>query len=311
MLTWDKQYPTLFLNMVIKSAPGEETVMSKAMQLDLALPPVGSIEAYAQAVVRIPMLSADEEHELAMRLRDDNDLDAARRLVMSHLRFVVHIARGYSGYGLPQADLIQEGNIGLMKAVKHFDPTMNVRLVSFAVHWVRAEMHEFILRNWRIVKVATTKAQRKLFFNLRSNKKHLGWFSSEEVDAVAKKLGVGADVVREMEMRMSGYDASFDPYADDDDSEHGNFAPAAYLADARADPAVQLEGSNWETNNTEKLAHALTVLDQRSRDIVQRRWLTDSKATLHDLADQYQISAERIRQLEKNAMQKLKQALEA
>ena len=283
--------------------------MNKAMQLDLVLPPVGSIEAYAQAVARIPMLSADEEHALAIRLRDDNDLDAARRLVMSHLRFVVHIARGYSGYGLPQADLIQEGNIGLMKAIKHFDPTMNVRLVSFAVHWVRAEMHEFILRNWRIVKIATTKAQRKLFFNLRSNKKHLGWFSNEEVDTVAEKLGVGAEVVREMEMRMSGYDASFDPYADDDDGEHGKIAPAAYLADAHADPAIQLEGSNWETNNTEKLAHALTALDQRSRDIVQRRWLTDSKATLHDLADQYQISAERIRQLEKTAMQKLKQAL--
>ncbi len=279
------------------------------MQLDLVLPPVGSIEAYTQAVARIPMLSATEEQALAIRLRDNNDLDAARRLVMSHLRFVVHIARGYSGYGLPQADLIQEGNIGLMKAVKHFDPTMNVRLVSFAVHWVRAEMHEFILRNWRIVKVATTKAQRKLFFNLRSNKKHLGWFSNEEVDTVAQKLGVSADVVREMEMRMSGYDASFDPYADDDDSEYSSIAPAAYLTDARADPAIQLEGSDWETNNTEKLAHALTALDQRSRDIVQRRWLTDDKATLHDLADQYQVSAERIRQLEKSAMQKLKQSL--
>jgi RNA polymerase sigma-32 factor len=287
------------------------TIMSKGMQLDFVLPPVGSIEAYTQAVARIPMLGADEERALATRLRENNDLDAARQLVMSHLRFVVHIARGYSGYGLPQADLIQEGNIGLMKAVKHFDPTMNVRLVSFAVHWVRAEMHEFILRNWRIVKVATTKAQRKLFFNLRSNKKHLGWFSNEEVGTVAQKLGVSAEVVREMEMRMSGYDASFDPYADDDDSEHGNFAPAAYLADAHADPALQLEGSNWETNNTEKLAHALTVLDHRSRDIVQRRWLTDDKATLHDLADQYQVSAERIRQLEKSAMQKLKQALEA
>lgn len=285
--------------------------MNKTMQLDLVLPPVGSIEAYTQAVARIPMLSATEEYELAMRLRDDNDLDAARQLVMSHLRFVVHIARGYGGYGLQQADLIQEGNIGLMKAVKHFDPTMNVRLVSFAVHWVRAEMHEFILRNWRIVKVATTKAQRKLFFNLRSSKKHLGWFSSAEVDTLAKDLNVGSEVVREMEMRMHGYDASFDPYAEDDDSEHGNFAPAAYLADVRSDPATQLEGSDWEINNTERLTHALTELDQRSRDIVQSRWLTDRKATLHDLAEQYQVSAERIRQLEKSAMKKLKQALEA
>ncbi len=285
--------------------------MSKTMQLDLVLPPVGSIEAYTQVVARIPILTAEAEHELALRLRNDNDLDAARHLVMSHLRFVVHVARGYSGYGLAQADLIQEGNIGLMKAVKHFDPTMNVRLVSFAVHWVRAEMHEFILRNWRIVRVATTKAQRKLFFNLRSSKKHLGWFSSEEVDALAKKLDVSPEVVREMEMRMNGYDASFDPYSEADDAESPNIAPATYLADVQADPSLMLENSDWESNGTERLRNALTALDKRSQDILQRRWLADEKATLHDLADKYQVSAERIRQLEKSAMKKLKQALEA
>ena len=285
--------------------------MSKTMQLDLVLPPVGSIEAYTQAVARIPVLTAEAEHELALRLRNDNDLDAARHLVMSHLRFVVHVARGYSGYGLAQADLIQEGNIGLMKAVKHFDPTMNVRLVSFAVHWVRAEMHEFILRNWRIVRVATTKAQRKLFFNLRSSKKHLGWFSREEVDALAKKLDVSPDVVREMEMRMNGYDASFDPYTEDEDTESTNIAPAAYLADVQADPSMMLENSDWESSGTERLRNALTGLDKRSQDILQRRWLAEDKATLHDLADKYQVSAERIRQLEKSAMKKLKQALEA
>ncbi len=285
--------------------------MSKTMQLDLVLPPVGSIEAYTQAVARIPVLTAEAERELALRLRNENDLDAARHLVMSHLRFVVHVARGYSGYGLAQADLIQEGNIGLMKAVKHFDPTMNVRLVSFAVHWVRAEMHEFILRNWRIVRVATTKAQRKLFFNLRSSKKHLGWFSREEVDALAKDLNVSPEVVREMEMRMNGYDASFDPYTEDEDAESPNIAPAAYLADAQADPSLMLENSDWESRGTERLHNALTALDKRSQDILQRRWLADDKATLHDLADKYQVSAERIRQLEKSAMKKLKQALEA
>ncbi|MBI2779057.1 MAG: RNA polymerase sigma factor RpoH [Gammaproteobacteria bacterium] len=285
--------------------------MNKTMQLDLVLPPVGSIEAYTQAVARIPILTAEAEHELALRLRNDNDLDAARHLVMSHLRFVVHVARGYSGYGLAQADLIQEGNIGLMKAVKHFDPTMNVRLVSFAVHWVRAEMHEFILRNWRIVRVATTKAQRKLFFNLRSSKKHLGWFSREEVDALAKKLDVSPDVVREMEMRMNGYDASFDPYSETEDADATNIAPAAYLADVQADPSMMLENSDWESSGTERLRNALTVLDTRSQDILQRRWLAEDKATLHDLADKYQVSAERIRQLEKSAMKKLKQALEA
>ncbi len=273
--------------------------------------PVGSLEAYTRAVQDIPMLTEEEEYTLAQRFRQDNDLDAARRLVMSHLRFVVRIARGYDGYGLAQADLIQEGNIGLMKAVKRFDPEMNVRLVSFAVHWVRAEMHEFILRNWRIVKVATTKAQRKLFFNLRSAKKRLGWFTNEEVDAVARDLGVRPETVREMEARMSGYDAPIDGEADDDDRSARPIPPLAYLADRSADPAVALEEQDWETHHGERLYHALKDLDARSRDILERRWLRDGKATLHELADHYSVSAERIRQLEQNAIKKLKAALVA
>jgi RNA polymerase sigma-32 factor len=253
----------------------------------------------------------EEEKSLARRFRDFNDLEAARQLVMSHLRFVVHVARGYDGYGLAQADLIQEGNIGLMKAVKRFDPEMNVRLVSFAVHWIRAEMHEFILRNWRIVKVATTKAQRKLFFNLRSAKQRLGWFSRDEVAAVAKDLGVKPETVVEMESRMSGYDASLEGDADQDDENSSYVAPIAYLADTRADPAAELEADEWEAHHSDRLHHALADLDERSRDIVARRWLAESKSTLHELADQYQVSAERIRQLESNAMKKLKAALEA
>jgi RNA polymerase sigma-32 factor len=282
--------------------------MSKALQLQVSTP-LGSIEAYTQAINRIPMLTAEEERELAVRLRDDNDLEAARRLVMAHLRFVAHIARGYSGYGLPQADLIQEGNIGLMKAVKRFDPEQGVRLVSFAVHWIRAEIHEFILRNWRIVKVATTKAQRKLFFNLRSSKKRLGWFSKEEVDAVAKDLGVPAATVLEMESRLAGQDVTFDAQSDDDDEV---MAPAAYLADTRFEPAAQLEASNFEADNSQRLHSALATLDDRSRDIVAARWLSDDgKTTLQDLADKYKVSAERIRQLEKNAMNKLRNMLAA
>jgi RNA polymerase sigma-32 factor len=276
--------------------------------LELAVP-MGSLEAYTQAVSRIPMLTAEEEKSLARRLRDFNDLDAARRLVMSHLRFVVHVARGYEGYGLAQADLIQEGNIGLMKAVKRFDPELNVRLVSFAVHWIRAEIHEFILRNWRIVKVATTKAQRKLFFNLRSAKQRLGWFSREEVAAVAKDLGVKPETVVEMEARMSGYDAPLEGDADDEDSNY--VAPIAYLADQRADPAAELEADEWGAHHSDRLHQALAKLDDRSRDIVSRRWLADNKSTLHELADQYRVSAERIRQLENNAIKKLKAALEA
>jgi len=284
--------------------------MSKALELPMNFP-MHSIEAYSRAVNRIPMLSAEEERELAIRLQRDNDLEAARRLVLSHLRFVVHIARGYSGYGLPQADLIQEGNIGLMKAVKRFDPEMNVRLVSFAVHWIRAEIHEFILRNWRIVKVATTKAQRKLFFNLRSSKKRLGWFSREEVDRVAKDLGVSAEDVLEMESRLSGQDMAFDGPMSDDDEDGPSSAPAGYLQDLRMDPATQLEQSNWEEHNANQLHRALAGLDERSRDIVTARWLTDQKATLQELADKYAVSAERIRQLEKNAMKKLKDVLVA
>ena len=278
--------------------------------LELAIP-MGSLEAYTQAVSRIPMLSAEEEKSLARRFRDLNDLDAARQLVMSHLRFVVHVARGYNGYGLPQADLIQEGNIGLMKAVKRFDPEMNVRLVSFAVHWIRAEMHEFILRNWRIVKIATTKAQRKLFFNLRSDKQRLGWFSGDEVAAVAKDLGVKPETVVEMEARMSGYDASLEGDADQDDEHSSYVAPIAYLVDMRADPAVELEAHEWEAHHSDRLHQALADLDERSRDILARRWLAESKSTLHELAEQYQVSAERIRQLESNAMKKIKAALEA
>lgn len=284
--------------------------MNKANQLILTVP-AGSLEAYIHGANNIPVLSAEEEYDLAVRLREHSDLDAARRLVMSHLRFVIHIARGYSGYGLPQADLIQEGNIGLMKAVKRFDPNMNVRLVSFAVHWIRAEIHEFILRNWRIVKVATTKAQRKLFFNLRSSKKRLGWFTQEEVNTVAKDLGVKPEEVLEMESRMSGYDASFDPYTDDDGDNEQSFAPAAYLQDLREDPTTQVEENDWESYNTSRLHNALETLDDRSRDILNKRWLTDDKTTLEDLAGHYKVSAERIRQLEAGAIKKLKTILAA
>ncbi|MDO9371942.1 MAG: RNA polymerase sigma factor RpoH [Gammaproteobacteria bacterium] len=281
--------------------------MTRDSEMQLAVP-VGSIDHYIRAAYSVPMLSASEEHALAVRYQRDNDLDAARRLVLAHLRFVIYVARGYNGYGLSHADLIQEGNIGLMKAVRRFDPSMGVRLVSFAVHWIRAEMHEFILRNWRIVKVATTKAQRKLFFNLRSASKRLGWFSNDEVNAVARDLGVSANDVREMESRMSGHDYAFDAHADDDDGA-AQFAPAAYLPDLRMDPSTQFEQSDWDESRSERLQDALAALDERSRDIVQQRWLTDNKVTLHDLAARYQVSAERIRQLETNAMKKLQRAL--
>ncbi len=271
----------------------------------------GSLDAYVQSVGLIPVLSAEEERHLALRYREENDLDAARRLVLSNLRFVAHIARGYSGYGLSQADLIQEGNIGLMKAVKRFDPDMNVRLVSYAVHWIRAEIHEFILRNWRIVKVATTKAQRKLFFNLRSAKKRLSWLGREEVDAVAKDLGVRPEDVMEMEARISGYDASFDPYGEREDGDRAALAPAAYLQDVRMDPGAQFEQDEWDEHNEDRLRDALGDLDDRSRDILQQRWLADDKRTLQDLADKYQVSAERIRQIEKNAFKKIRATLEA
>ncbi|WP_064699795.1 RNA polymerase sigma factor RpoH [Halomonas caseinilytica] len=270
------------------------------------LSPGHDLNGYIQAVNGIPMLTVDEERELAFRLHDEGDLEAARRLVMSHLRFVVHIARSYSGYGLAQADLIQEGNVGLMKAVKRFDPNQGVRLVSFAVHWIKAEIHEFVLRNWRIVKVATTKAQRKLFFNLRGAKKRLAWLNSNEVEAIAKDLDVKPEVVREMEGRLSAHDAGFDA-APGEDEESAYQAPVHYLDDASQDPATQLEDSDWEEDSTQRLQAALSELDERSRDILQRRWLSDSKSTLHDLADVYGVSAERIRQLEKNAMKKIRQ----
>ena len=279
------------------------------MAMDLVLP-TGSLEAYQSAVSRIPVLSAEEERELATRLQEQNDLDAARRLVLSHLRFVAYIARGYRGYGLPEADLIQEGSIGLMKAVKRFDPKMNVRLASFAVHWIKAEIHEYVLRNWRIVKVATTKAQRKLFFNLRKNRARLGWMTQEEINTVANDLGVSAENVMEMEERLNANDASFDPVvADSDDDSH--FAPAGYLMDQRPDPAKVLEDEQWQERNEEQLHSALSQLDERSLDILQSRWMQEDKATLHELADKYGVSAERIRQLENNAIKKLKSAMVA
>ncbi|MAT64479.1 MAG: RNA polymerase sigma factor RpoH [Gammaproteobacteria bacterium] len=271
----------------------------------------GDLTGYIQQVNSFPMLSADEERQLATRLREDGDLEAARQLVLSHLRFVVHVARTYSGYGLPLGDLIQEGNIGLMKAVKRFDPTVGVRLVSFAVHWVRAEIHEFILRNWRIVKVATTKAQRKLFFNLRSAKKRLGWFTENEVRAVAEDLGVKPEVVREMESRMSGQDVGFDLSSEDSDEDSRSFSPAAYLSAPNTDPAELLESDDWEDHNQQALYQALAGLDERSRDILAQRWLADNKATLHELAERYGVSAERIRQLEANAIKKLRTAIAA
>ena len=284
--------------------------MSTALQRNLVLVPQGSLEGYIQAVNSIPMLTAEKERELAEQLQNHGDLEAARQLVMSHLRFVVHIARNYSGYGLPQADLVQEGNIGLMKAVKRFDPTVGVRLVSFAVHWIKAEIHEYVLRNWRMVKVATTKAQRKLFFNLRKNKKRLGWFNQDEVRTVANELGVSPEDVTEMEARMSGQDHSFDGY-DDDDCE-SNFAPAQYLEDKSSDLAAVYENSNWDNHAEHRLSYALQGLDERSQQIIRARWLDeDNKLTLQELADRYGVSAERVPQLEKNALKKLKDVLEA
>ncbi|HKF93193.1 MAG TPA: RNA polymerase sigma factor RpoH [Gammaproteobacteria bacterium] len=271
--------------------------------------PVGNLETYISAVYQLPILTVDEERGLATRLREHNDLEAARTLVAHHLRFVVQVARGYRGYGLQLGDLIQEGNIGLMKAVKRFNPELGVRLVSFAVHWIRAEMHEFILRNWRIVKVATTKAQRKLFFNLRSAKKRLGWLNREEVEAVAGDLGVSANDVMEMEGRLSNQDVGFDLEAEDDNETY--VAPAAYLEDLRADPAQAAEQSDWDGYHSERLHSALNTLDKRSRDILAKRWLADSKTTLTELADEYHVSAERIRQLENNAIKKLRTVIEA
>ncbi|MDF1587898.1 MAG: RNA polymerase sigma factor RpoH [Gammaproteobacteria bacterium] len=276
-------------------------------QYNFALAPIGNLDSYTNLAHNIPMLTAEEEYDLAMRLQRDGDLDAAQRLVLSHLRFVNRIAKGYSGYGLPVADLIQEGNIGLMKAVKRFDPEKGVRLVSFAVHWIRAEIHEYVIRNWRIVKIATTKAQRKLFFNLRSAKKRLGWLNQEEVEAIAEDLGVTAENVMDMERRLSQPDTSFDLPSDTDDDET-SFSPVAYLTGPdNTDPSMELEQLDATDYQHTKLRNALALLDDRSRDIVSQRWLNDdSKATLHTLADQYHVSAERIRQIENNAMKKLK-----
>jgi len=292
-----------------KSSPKAKAA-GKQLAVLGAISPGRDLGAYITSVNGIAMLSAEEERELAREYYYHDNLDAARKLVMAHLRFVVHVAKSYSGYGLSEADLIQEGNVGLMKAVKRFNPEVGVRLVSFAVHWIKAEIHEFILRNWRIVKVATTKAQRKLFFNLRGAKKRLGWLSQEEVNEVAEDLGVDAATVVQMEGRMGAFDASFDGAADADDEEAGQ-APAYYLEDNRYDPARSVESDDWEKTSTDGLYVAMNELDERSRDILQQRWLSENKATLHDLAAKYGVSAERIRQLEKNAMEKVKALMEA
>ena len=269
--------------------------------------PVGSFDAYMDKVSRIPVLSREDEADLAKRFRNEGDLEAARQLVMSHLRFVVHIARGYSGYGLPLGDVVQEGNVGLMKAVKRFDPNVGVRLVSFAVHWIRAEIHEYVLRNWRLVKVATTKAQRKLFFNLRKMKKNLAWLTAEETQNVARDLKVSPEEVTEMEKRLAARDLSFDPVPDTG-SEDGDetYSPAAYLPSPDSDPALQIENAEWEDTTGDRLQSAMQTLDARSRDIVVSRWTGEASATLHDLADKYGVSAERIRQIEANAIKKLR-----
>jgi RNA polymerase sigma-32 factor len=270
--------------------------------------PLGSLDAYIDTVSRIPVLSREDELQLAKRYRENDDLDAARSLVLSHLRFVVHIARGYNGYGLPIGDLVQEGNVGLMKAVRRFDPSVGVRLVSFAVHWIRAEIHEYVLRNWRLVKVATTKAQRKLFFNLRKAKKNLAWLSADETRAVAKDLGVSVAEVTEMEKRLSARDVAFDPMPDADD-EDGVYSPASYLPAPDSDPAIAVEREEWDDTSTKRLGHALEGLDARSKEIIRRRWLADDKATLHELAAEFDVSAERIRQIEAQALKRLRTAM--
>ncbi|MGB5104076.1 MAG: RNA polymerase sigma factor RpoH [Steroidobacteraceae bacterium] len=272
--------------------------------------PIGSLDAYFDAVSRIPILSRDEEVDLATRFHDENDVDAARQLVLSHLRFVVHIARGYTGYGLPMGDLVQEGNVGLMKAVKRFDPSVGVRLVSFAVHWIRAEIHEYVLRNWRLVKIATTKAQRKLFFNLRKYKRNLGWLTAEETEAVARDLGVSPGDVTEMERRLASRDLSYDP-APDANEDEDVYSPSAYLPAPDADPAVAVERAEWDDDVTDKVADAMAQLDARSQAILRARWMNEPKATLHDLADEFGVSAERIRQIEANAISKLRKLVVA
>jgi len=275
-------------------------------EAQMMLIPQGNLEGYIRAANEYPMLTAEEEKDLAERLYYNEDLDAAKALILSHLRFVIHVARSYAGYGLPQADLIQEGNIGLMKAVKRFNPEVGVRLVSFAVHWIKAEIHEYVLRNWRIVKVATTKAQRKLFFNLRKTKQRLGWFNDNEVDLVANELGVSKEDVIEMESRMTGADVGFDLSNDDDED---SFVPSMYLEDKSSNFAAELESENFENQAVDQLSSAMETLDARSQDIIKTRWLDENKATLHDLAAKYNISAERVRQLETNALKKLKSAV--
>ena len=292
--------------------PKKEIKQKKMTGTDLqdmeALSPGGDLQAYINSVHSIGILTPEEEKKLAEDLYYRNDLDAARKLVLAHLRFVIYIAKSYSGYGLSEADLIQEGNIGLMKAIRKFNPEMGVRLVSFAVHWVKAEIHEYVLKNWKIVKIATTKAQRKLFFNLRGKKKGLDWFTEEEIEQVAKDLGVKPSEVREMEKRLSGSDMSFDPLSDSDDDE-ATYAPSQYLQDEDANPADIFENDSLSEENTSQLYEAINQLDDRSRDILQDRWLADEKLTLHDLAEKYEISAERVRQIEKNAMKKVKQSI--
>jgi len=271
--------------------------------------PTADLNGYIQAVNNLPVLEYDEEQRLARRLQDDGDLEAAQQLILSQLRFVVHIARGYTGYGLPMGDLIQEGNIGLMKAVRRFDPDVGVRLISFAVHWIRAEIHEYVIRNWRMVKVASTKAQRKLFFKLRSAKNRLGWFTRDEVEAVANDLGVKPETVVEMEGRLAGQDTSFDAPTDADDDE--SFAPSAWLEAPEGDPAETVENADTQAQQHEGLSRALATLDDRSRTILQARWLGEHRSTLQELADHYEVSAERIRQLENNALRKLRKAMPA
>ncbi|TAN67196.1 MAG: RNA polymerase sigma factor RpoH [Methylobacter sp.] len=282
--------------------------MSNALALPVNLS-VGTFDAYLNVVRQMPKLTVEQERELALKFRDNGDLEAARELVMTNLRFVVHVARGYSGYGLSMPDIIQEGNIGLMKAVKRFDPDVGVRLVSFAVHWIKAEIHEYVIKNWGIVKVATTKAQRKLFFNLRKSKLDLGWLSNDEAEAIAKDLDVDVSAVYEMEKRLGNRDMSFDMPVDEA-TEESYVAPASYLHQHGADPAILLENSDWEGHEQDLLADAMAELDERSLDILSSRWLADEKATLHELAERYSVSAERIRQLEQNAMKKLRAAVE-
>ncbi len=293
-----------------KKALKSENSAGTALQEMEALAPGGDLQAYINSVHSIGVLTSEEEKKLAEDLYYRNDLDAARKLVLAHLRFVIYVAKTYSGYGLPEADLIQEGNVGLMKAIRKFNPEMGVRLVSFAVHWIKAEIHEYVLKNWKIVKIATTKPQRKLFFNLRSKKKGLGWLTEEEAEAMAKDLGVKPSEVREMEKRLSGNDLPFDPLVDSDDDE-ASYSPSQYLEDEDADPADIFAKESLDETNTSQLYEAINQLDDRSRDILQDRWLADEKLTLHELAEKYDISAERVRQIEKNAMKKVKQSFSA